>query len=76
MAEEVRAKGGEAMSRALDVADPAAIETLVDWADHNAAPFDVLVNNAGIRDRSPNLFAIDVAEWDEVFAVNVRDCSF
>jgi NAD(P)-dependent dehydrogenase (short-subunit alcohol dehydrogenase family) len=72
VAEEARAMGCEAMSRALDVTDPVAIEALVDWADQNAEPIDVLVNNAGIRDRSPDSFTIGVAEWDEVFAVNVR----
>jgi NAD(P)-dependent dehydrogenase (short-subunit alcohol dehydrogenase family) len=72
VAEEAHAMGCEAMSRALDVADPAAIEALVDWADQNAGPIDVLVNNAGIRDHSPDSFTTGVAEWDEIFAVNVR----
>lgn len=72
VAEEAHAMGCEAMSRTLDVADPAAIEALVDWADQNVGPIDILVNNAGIRDHSPDSFTTGVAEWDEVFAVNVR----
>lgn len=72
VAEEARANGHNAISQKLDVRDPDAIEAVVQWADRHAGPIDVLVNNAGIRDRSPDSFATSIAEWDEVFAVNVR----
>lgn len=72
VAEEIRAKGGEALSHALDVRDPAAIDALVQWTDQHAGPLDILVNNAGIRDRGQDSFGTTVEEWDEIFAVNVR----
>ena len=72
VAEEARANGCEAISHALDVRDPGAIETLVQWTHQRTGSLDVLVNNAGIRDHSQDSFATTVEEWDEVFAVNVR----
>jgi gluconate 5-dehydrogenase/2-deoxy-D-gluconate 3-dehydrogenase len=70
--EEARASGHAATPHALDVRDPDAIEALVQCADQHSGPLDILVNNAGIRDHSTGSFATTVAEWDEVFAVNVR----
>ena len=55
---------------ACDLADPAAVESLVPAAEAATAPLDILVNNAGItRD---NLFMrMRDEEWDEVLAVNL-----
>jgi NAD(P)-dependent dehydrogenase (short-subunit alcohol dehydrogenase family) len=70
--DEIRQRGGQALARALDVARPEAIDAVVAAVEREVGALDVLVNNAGIRDRSPDSFATTVAEWDEVFAVNVR----
>jgi NAD(P)-dependent dehydrogenase (short-subunit alcohol dehydrogenase family) len=72
VAEEIRKQGAQAVPHALDVSRPEAIDAVVAWAEREIGPVDVLVNNAGIRDRSPDSFATTVAEWDEVYAVNVR----
>lgn len=56
--------------RACDVADPRSVEELgASLADREVS---VLVNNAGIPGPVAPLVEIEPAEWDEVFAVNVR----
>jgi NAD(P)-dependent dehydrogenase (short-subunit alcohol dehydrogenase family) len=60
------------VGRALDVSRPEAIESVVAWSERDVGPLDVLVNNAGVRERTIDSFAISVEEWDRVFTVNVR----
>ncbi|QLD11829.1 SDR family NAD(P)-dependent oxidoreductase [Microbacterium oleivorans] len=67
----VVARLGERARRvACDVSDPAAVEGLRD----ELAPTEVsiLVNNAGIAGPVAALTEVTAADWDEVFAVNVR----
>lgn len=53
-----------------DVADPGSVARLAERvADRQVS---ILVNNAGIAGPVALLTDIDVAEWDEVFATNVR----
>lgn len=53
-----------------DTADPAAVAALaVELADDDVS---ILVNNAGIGGPVADLVDIEPADWDEVFAVNVR----
>ena len=66
VAEEV---GGHAA--AVDLTDVAATREVLEEAIAELGGIDVLVNNAGILRFAP-LLEIDPAEWDEVFAVNVR----
>jgi gluconate 5-dehydrogenase/2-deoxy-D-gluconate 3-dehydrogenase len=72
VAEVIRAEGAEAVARALDVSRPDVIDHVVAEIAREVGPIDILVNNAGIRDRSAESLGTTVAEWDEVFAVNVR----
>jgi NAD(P)-dependent dehydrogenase (short-subunit alcohol dehydrogenase family) len=72
VAGEIRAAAGEAVDRGLDVARPDAVEAGVAWVEREVGPVEVLVNNAGVRDAQPDSFATTAAEWDQVFAVNVR----
>jgi 3-oxoacyl-[acyl-carrier protein] reductase len=62
--------GGDALPLAVDVRD-AAIEQAVAAAVAEFGEIDVLVNNAGIY---PNTLVVEMeeAEWDAVFAVNVK----
>lgn len=53
-----------------DVADPASVDALRDALTGTVV--SILVNNAGIPGPVAALTDIDVDEWDEVFAVNVR----
>jgi NAD(P)-dependent dehydrogenase (short-subunit alcohol dehydrogenase family) len=53
VAEEIRAAGGEALARSLDVTDSEAVESMVAAVVERWGRVDILVNNAGIlRDKS------------------------
>jgi NAD(P)-dependent dehydrogenase (short-subunit alcohol dehydrogenase family) len=62
--------GDGAAWRVCDVADPQSVQQLA----HSLADVEVsiVVNNAGIAGPVAPLTEIDVADWDEVFDVNVR----
>jgi len=64
------ALGERAAWRRCDVADPPSVAELA--ASLAGAEVSILVNNAGVAGPVAPLTEIDVAEWDEVFAVNVR----
>lgn len=61
---------GRARALVCDVADEASVNRLRD--DLADTDVSILVNNAGIAGPVAALTDIGVAEWDEVFAVNVR----
>jgi NAD(P)-dependent dehydrogenase (short-subunit alcohol dehydrogenase family) len=69
-AAEIEAGGGRARAHPCDVADPAAIEELVDAADA-AAPLAILVTAAGINRTGPAA-GYATADWDLLMDVNVR----
>lgn len=54
-----------------DVTDESSVEAAVAELERSAAPIGALVNNAGITSPVPFL-EVSGAEWDRVFAVNVR----
>lgn len=62
--------GPRARGIACDVADPASVDAL--RARLESTEVSILVNNAGIPGPVAALTDIDVDDWDEVFAVNVR----
>jgi NADP-dependent 3-hydroxy acid dehydrogenase YdfG len=68
---EIRAAGGEAEFQALDVADRAAFEAFVAFAEARFGRVDVIVNNAGLMPLSP-LAALKTDEWDRMIDVNIR----
>jgi NAD(P)-dependent dehydrogenase (short-subunit alcohol dehydrogenase family) len=62
--------GPAARAEACDVADETAVADLADRvADENVS---ILVNNAGVAGPVAPLVDITVADWDDVFAANVR----
>ncbi|WP_129667480.1 SDR family oxidoreductase [Phytoactinopolyspora endophytica] len=69
--DELRQAGHSAESRALDVTDRAAFQTLVDDVTERRGRLDVLVGNAGVMLLS-RLDALLVDEWDQMLDVNVR----
>jgi len=73
--EAIRAAGGEASPIDLDLTDRSSIEAAVVRVVETFGRIDILVNNAGL---GTNHDAIDAteAEWDELFAVNVRGLFF
>ncbi|MGZ8512345.1 MAG: SDR family NAD(P)-dependent oxidoreductase [Candidatus Limnocylindria bacterium] len=69
--DEIVAAGGEAVAVDADVSDPVAIEAVAARAQEEFGGTDVLVNNAAIYPIGP-WHEVDAAEWDDVFATNVR----
>jgi NADP-dependent 3-hydroxy acid dehydrogenase YdfG len=68
---EIRAEGGEAEYRAVDVTNREDVEGFVAFAEERFGRVDVMVNNAGVMPLSP-LEALKVDEWDRMIDVNVR----
>jgi 3-oxoacyl-[acyl-carrier protein] reductase len=71
---ELEALGGRPLALRADVSDDAAVAAMVAAAGAAYGRLDALVNNAGMTSStSPDdLDGVDLAEWDRVFAVNVR----
>ena len=67
----IEAEGGEAVAIDADVSDPAQIEAVAARAQEAFGGADILVNNAAIYPLGP-WHEADAAEWDAVFATNVR----
>jgi len=71
---ELEAHGGRHLALRGDVSDDAAVVSMVAAVTDAYGRLDALVNNAGITSPTPpeDLDGVDLAEWDRVFAVNVR----
>ena len=63
--------GGSVVARQLDVSDVAAVERVVDVAERELGPLDILVNVAGVLRGGPVL-ELDDADWAAVFGVNTH----
>ena len=66
----VAAIGANAIAVHADVSDPAQIEAVAEAAQREGGA-DILVNNAAIYPLGP-WHEADAAQWDDVFATNVR----
>ena len=71
LAGEIRAAGGTASFKALDVTDLANMQAFVAHAVSEFGRLDVIVNNAGVMPLSP-LSALKVDEWNRMIDVNIR----
>jgi 3-oxoacyl-[acyl-carrier protein] reductase len=69
--EAITGAGGEAVAVDADVSDPDAIENVAARAQEAFGGTDVLVNNAAVYPIGP-WHEMDAAQWDEVFATNIR----
>ena len=67
----LREAGLDAIGRACDVADPAAVRAFADFVGRERGDAAVLVNNAGIG-RFAAFEALTLEDWDETIAVNLR----
>ncbi len=71
LADEIRAAGGNAKARALDVTDRQDVGDFAEAARAEWGRVDVIVNNAGVMPLSP-LAALKVDEWDRMVDVNIK----
>jgi NAD(P)-dependent dehydrogenase (short-subunit alcohol dehydrogenase family) len=67
----IRARGQSAEALVLDVTDLAAVQDAV----APAAPFEILVNNAGTNRPAP-FTEVTIEDFDAIFAINVRAAFF
>lgn len=72
VADEITRAGGHAECRACDLADPAQIEAFAQWALKKHRHCEMLVNNAGIGWFEGPLHTMELADWDNVVAINLR----
>lgn len=71
LAEDIRAQGGEVITRRLDVTDRADVAAFAAAAQKAWGRVDVLVNNAGIMPLSL-MASLKVDEWDRMVDVNIK----
>ncbi len=67
---ELKAEGIDAIGRAFDVTDEAAVVAAFEAFDAQGVGIDILVNNAGIQLRKP-LVDLSLAEWQKVIDTNL-----
>ncbi|WP_027060397.1 SDR family oxidoreductase [Mesorhizobium loti] len=71
LADEIRAKGGQVMTRRLDVTDRADVAAFAQAARQAWGQVDVIINNAGIMPLSL-MASMKVDEWDRMVDVNIK----
>jgi 3-oxoacyl-[acyl-carrier protein] reductase len=74
VAAEAASAGANVLLLPCDVADEVTVSAMLKEVDDIFGGLDVLINNAGTTVSTPpkDLDAVTVADWDRVFAVNVR----
>lgn len=68
---EIRAKGGTAEFRKLDVTDRGDVAAFARFASEKFGRVDVMFNNAGVMPVSP-MNALKVDEWDSIVDINIK----
>lgn len=67
----VRAAGGHAHVRVLDIASREDIFAAIGWVRENVGPVDILVNNAGSASKVLNARFLSEEEWNSTVNVNL-----
>ena len=65
---EINGAGGQAVSAALDLRDPATPARLADLTRQAFGGIDIVINNAGATKRG-DFLSLDDADWDDGFAL-------
>lgn len=63
-------EGGATHAVALDVTDPASVDSAMRRVEELAGPIDILVNNAGVADTKPSI-ELTEADWRRVLDTNL-----
>lgn len=69
---EIEAAGGRAAFARTDVTERADVRAMLQAATDGFGGLDILVNNAGAAHRNKPLTEVDEAEFDRIYAVNVK----
>ena len=72
VAEEVAAKGVRSLGATVDVTDEPSVSDLADTAWETFSSVEILVNNAGVMQVTAPVYECSAADFDWIFAVNVR----
>jgi 3-oxoacyl-[acyl-carrier protein] reductase len=72
VAREIGEAGGKASAVVADVSRDADVKRLVDSALKDHGRLDIVVNNAGTTHRNRPMLEVDEAEFDRIYAVNVK----
>ena len=72
VAAEIKATGGTAAAVAVDVADPASVEALIQFVTRTYGGLDVAVNNAGIGGELNLTGSYSLDGWNRVIQVNLN----
>jgi 3-oxoacyl-[acyl-carrier protein] reductase/pteridine reductase len=68
---EIKERGRQAVALPCDVRDGKSIAAAIEAIQEQCGQIDVLVNNAGFFETAP-FTEISEAQWDNMFAINVR----
>lgn len=71
VADGITDAGGEAVAAATDVTDPSDVAAMIETAEEEFGPVDILINNAVINERK-GLFDITIDEFDRTLETNLR----
>ncbi|GHP20074.1 oxidoreductase [Rhodococcus sp. NKCM2511] len=72
----IEEQGGRAAFWRLDVSDEAEVSSVFEQVSEEFGKLDILVNNAGISGVDKPTHEVTEAEWDAVFAVDVKGVFF
>jgi NADP-dependent 3-hydroxy acid dehydrogenase YdfG len=71
LVDKIRAEGGNADYKAVDVSKREQMEALIQFAKATYGRVDVIVNNAGVMPLSP-IEALKIDEWERMVDVNIK----
>lgn len=71
LVDKIRAEGGSADYKAVDVSKREQMEALIQFAKTTFGRVDVIVNNAGVMPLSP-IEALKIDEWERMVDVNIK----
>ncbi|MBE7637378.1 glucose 1-dehydrogenase [Sneathiella sp. P13V-1] len=76
VADDIIAKGGQAIADVTDVTDAAQVQAMTDNSLKNYGSLDILVNNAGMPQRNAPMLETDEATFQKIYDVNVKSIFF
>ena len=72
VAAAIAASGGRALAQAGDVSREADVVAMIEAAIAQFGALDIVVNNAGVTHRNRPMLEVTEAEFDRIYAVNVK----